>query len=87
MLYLRSAPVGILIGSIVGYFIIPDGFHIWNTLWIIVLVFVVIYVITMVSVRKPARLAAAVSPMEALRYVSQDGMKAVPDGLGFYEFL
>ena len=96
MLYLRSAPVGILIGSIAGYFIIPDGFHIWNTLWIIVLVFVVIYVITMVSVHKPARLAAAVSPMEALRYVSQDGMKKTankkfcrklsPMGLGFMNF-
>ena len=75
MLYLRSVPIGILIGSMAGYFIIPDGFHIWNTLWIIVLVFAVIYVITMISVHKPARLAAAVSPMEALRYVSQDGMK------------
>lgn len=96
MLYLRSVPIGILIGSIAGYFIIPDGFHIWNTLWIIVLVFVVIYVITMISVHKPARLAAAVSPMEALRYVSQDGMKKSankklcrklsPMGLGLMNF-
>lgn len=96
MLYLRSVPIGILIGSMAGYFIIPDGFHIWNTLWIIVLVFAVIYVITMVSVHKPARLAAAVSPMEALRYVSQDGMKKTankklcrqlsPLGLGLMNF-
>ncbi len=96
MLYLRAVPIGILIGDIAGYFIIPDGFHIWNTLWIIVLVFAVIYVITMVSVHKPARLAAAVSPMEALRYVSQDGMKKSankklcrklsPMGLGLMNF-
>ena len=96
MLYLRSVPIGILIGSMAGYFIIPDGFHIWNTLWIIVLVFAVIYVITMVSIHKPARLAAAVSPMEALRYVSQDGMKKTankklcrqlsPLGLGLMNF-
>lgn len=96
MLYLRSVPIGVLIGSIAGYFIIPDGFHIWNTLWIIGLVFAVIYVITMVSVHKPARLAAAVSPMEALRYVSQDGMKKSankklcrklsPMGLGLMNF-
>ena len=96
MLYLRSVPIGILIGSMAGYFIIPDGFHIWNTLWIIVLVFAVIYVITMISVHKPARLAAAVSPMEALRYVSQDGMKKSankklcrklsPMGLGLMNF-
>lgn len=96
MLYLRSVPIGILIGSMAGYFIIPDGFHIWNTLLIIVLVFAVIYVITMVSIHKPARLAAAVSPMEALRYVSQDGMKKTankklcrqlsPLGLGLMNF-
>lgn len=96
MLYLRAVPIGILIGDIAGYFIIPDGFHIWNTLWIILLVFAVIYVITMVSVHKPARLAAAVSPMEALRYVSQDGMKKSankklcrklsPMGLGLMNF-
>ena len=96
MLYLRAVPIGILIGGIAGYFIIPDGFYIWNTLWIILLVFAVIYVITMVSVHKPARLAAAVSPMEALRYVSQDGMKKTankklcrqlsPLGLGLMNF-
>ena len=39
-------------------------------------VFVVVYVITLLSVHKPAKLAAAVSPMEALRYQPQDGMKA-----------
>ena len=94
--YLRSAPIGILIGGIAGYFIIPDGFNIVNTLLIIALVFSVIYVITMISVRKPARLAAAVSPMEALRYVPQDGMKKgankklcrklSPVGLGMMNF-
>lgn len=96
MLYLRSAPFGILIGGIAGYFMIPDGFHIWNTFLIIALVFAVVYVITMVSVHKPARLAAAVSPMEALRYVPQDGMKKsankklcrklTPMGLGIMNF-
>lgn len=95
-LYLRSAPIGILIGGIAGYFIIPNGFNILNTLLIIALVFVVIYIITMISVRKPARLAATVSPMEALRYVPQDGMKKAankklcrklsPMGLGMMNF-
>ena len=96
VLYLRSAPIGILIGGITGYFIIPDGFNIVNTLLIIALVFSVVYTITMISVRKPARIAAAVSPMEALRYVPQDGMKKdankrlcrklSPMGLGMMNF-
>ncbi len=75
MLFLRSAPAGMVIGQAVGYGLIPDGFSLPNMLIILILVFVVIYVITMISVQKPARIAAAVSPMEALRYVPQDGMK------------
>ena len=75
ILFLRSAPVGMIIGGAAGYFMIPDGFHILNTAKSILLVFAIIYLITMISVRKPARLAAAVSPMEALRYVPQPGMK------------
>lgn len=74
-LFVRSAPVGIAIGVAAGYLIIPGGFHVKHTCLIAAAVFAVIYLITMISVRKPARLAAAVSPMEALRYVPQDGMK------------
>lgn len=95
-LFLRSAPVGIITGGIAGYFIIPDGFSILNTFLITIFVFIVIYFITMVSVRKPANIAAAVSPIEALRYVSQDRMKKsankkmcrvlTPLGLGIMNF-
>lgn len=96
MLFWRSAPIGIVIGGIAGYFMISDGFTILNTLWIIALVFIIIYSITMISVHKPARFAAAVSPMEALRYVPQDTMKKAanrkmcrsltPIGLGAMNF-
>lgn len=96
MLFWRSAPIGIVIGGIAGYFMIPDGFTILNTLWMIVLVLIIIYSITMISVHKPAHFAAAVSPMEALRYVPQDTMKKAanrkicrrltPFGLGVMNF-
>ena len=56
--------------------IIPSGFSMVNTLLIAACVFAVIYVITMLSVRKPAKLASAVSPMEALRYIPQDDNEA-----------
>lgn len=74
-LFLYASPTGILIGAVAGYFIIPSGFSIVNTLIIAVCVFVVTYLITMISVHKPAKIAAAVSPMEALRYTPQDTMK------------
>lgn len=96
MLFLRAAPVGLVIGGVVGYFLLPAGFSILNTLAIAAGVFAAVYVITMLSVHKPAKLAASVSPMEALRYQPQEGMQAAagrklcrslsPVGLGAMNF-
>lgn len=96
LLFLRSVPIGIVIGRVAGYFMKPRGFSILNTLIIAVAVFVIIYIITMLSVHKPAKIAGNVSPMEALRYVPQDGMKQTsgrkqcrdltPAGLGIMNF-
>lgn len=95
-LFLRASPIGILIGAVAGYFMIPSGFTVLHTLLIAASVFVIVYVITMISVHKPARLAAAVSPMEAMRYTVQDAMKKTankrlcrsltPLGLGVMNF-
>lgn len=96
ILFFRSAPIGIAIGGIVGFFLVPDGFRIDHTLFVIAFVFAVIYIITILSVRKPARIAASVSPMEALRYLPQEKMKQAgnkkmcrrltPLGLGVMNF-
>lgn len=96
LLFLKSAPIGILIGIIVGYFILPEGFSIVNTLIIIACVFVVIYLITMISITKPSKIASNVSPIEAIRYTPQDTMKnkankkicrnLSPIGLGIMNF-
>lgn len=96
LLFLRSVPIGIVIGGVAGYFMKPRGFSILNTLIIAAAVFVIIYIITMLSVHKPAKIAGNVSPMEALRYVPQDGMKQAsgrkqcrdltPVGLGIMNF-
>ena len=96
LLFLTSSPIGILIGIIVGYFIMPEGFSIINTLIIVACVFVIIYIITMISITKPAKIASNVSPIEALRYTPQDTMKnkankkvcrnLSPIGLGIMNF-
>lgn len=95
-LFLYASPIGILTGAAAGYFIIPSGFRIINTLLIALCVFVTVYIITMISVHRPARLAAAVSPVEAMRYTAQDDMKKTankkmcrsltPFGLGIMNF-
>ena len=96
LLFLKSAPIGILIGIIVGYFIMPEGFSIINTLIIVACIFVIIYIITMISITKPSKIASNVSPIEALRYTPQDTMKnkankkvcrnLSPIGLGIMNF-
>ena len=96
LLFLRSVLIGIVIGGVAGYFMKPRGFSILNTLIIAAAVFVIIYIITMLSVHKPAKIAGNVSPMEALHYVRQDGMKQTsgrkqcrdltPAGLGIMNF-
>ena len=96
LLFVRAAPAGVLIGLVAGYFMVPAGFSIVNTLIIAVLVLAVIDLITVISVRKPAKIAGNVSPMEALRYVPEDGMKKTsakrlcrnltPVGLGVMNF-
>lgn len=75
MLFVRSAPIGICVGTVVGYGLVPGGFSIYNMVTILIATFAIIYAITMISVHRPARIAATVSPMEALRYVPQDGMR------------
>ena len=56
VLFLCSALAGILIGCIARYFMVPDGFHIRNDLLATALVFIAVYLITMFSVCKPARI-------------------------------
>lgn len=75
VLFLRSAPTGMAVGAAVGYGLTPGGFNAVHMLTILTGVFLLIYLITLLSVRKPAKIAAAVSPMEALRYLPQDNMK------------
>ena len=96
ILFIRALPAGLLVGAVAGYFIKPDGWSLKNTALIFVIVIAINYLITMISVMRPAKMAADISPMEALRYTSQDEMKKAginkecrslsPVGLGFMNF-
>jgi putative ABC transport system permease protein len=74
-IYLSAAgiPIGLIVGGLTGYIIIPKG---WN--WIITLLATIIVsslglLFVMASIRTPVRMAADVSPMEAVRYSACQG--------------
>ena len=63
-------PIGILAGAIAGYVLVPQG---WNTLMVFVIAAVTalfVYLCVMIAVIKPAKIAAHVTPIEAVRYMA-----------------
>lgn len=68
LLMLPSIPAGLIGGLLLSCLLIPDGFEPGSVLWICPVVAALIYVIVRLSIRKPAKIAAAVSPIEASRY-------------------
>ncbi|MCI9299078.1 MAG: hypothetical protein HFI10_16815 [Lachnospiraceae bacterium] len=66
-LSLLSVPLGIVIGSIIGYLLIPGGWYLPNTVKFAVITALVMEITVRLSIRKPVRIAASVSPVEAVR--------------------
>ena len=65
-------PIGILAGAIAGYVLVPQG---WNTLMVFVIAAVTalfVYLCVMIAVIKPAKIAAHVTPIEAVRYMASN---------------
>ena len=68
LLMLPSIPLGLIMGIILSYFLIPHGFELRNVLWICPIVVALTYITVRLSIKKPAKIAATVSPIEASRY-------------------
>lgn len=67
LLCLIGAPVGLGLGGLVAFCVRPDGWSWWNALIVAVVVLVTDYITVQLSIRKSAKLASAVSPIDALR--------------------
>lgn len=65
-----AAPVGLLLGCIAGYFIIPKGFDAIMTINIAAVVLIVTYMAISLSMNKPMKIAADVSPVESVHIVT-----------------
>ena len=66
-------PIGLIVGNMIGYFLIPDGWYWLITLCVTAGVGFFTFMIVMLSIRTPVKKAAAIPPMEALRYSDYQG--------------
>lgn len=66
-LTLAGVPIGLAAGVLLSYLLIPQGFRLNQVFWVCPVVAVLVYITVRLSIRKPARTAATVSPIEASR--------------------
>ena len=69
-LSVTGIPIGISAGTVAGYILVPKGFNTLMVLVIAAMTALFMYLCVMIAVIKPARTAARVTPIEAVRYVA-----------------
>ncbi len=78
LLSAMGIPIGLLIGGSIGYIIQKNGWD-WKNTGIITIIVIVTEIITvLISIHKPARIASAISPIEAAKF---SGYKTVDSKL------
>ncbi|MBW4829520.1 MAG: FtsX-like permease family protein [Clostridiaceae bacterium] len=63
-----SSLLGTLLGIIIGYFMRPDGWDIKNAIISFIIGIIFGLLMVMFSIRKPAKIASSISPIEAVSY-------------------
>jgi putative ABC transport system permease protein len=63
-----AIPIGLVIGGIIGYFIHRTGWDWRNTLIIAGVVIIADIIMVLISIRKPAKIASTISPIEAAKF-------------------
>lgn len=62
-----SIPIGIIIGCIIGYVLVPNGWNWLNAFVIIVIISLLTELSVLLSIHKPIKIASNISPVEAVR--------------------
>ena len=68
-----AIPIGLVIGNVIGYFLVPAGWYWLTALCVTAGVGLFAFIIVMIAIHTPVKRAAAVSPLEALRYSDYKG--------------
>lgn len=72
--------IGILVGTAFAYFVVPKGFYFPDTLITAALTIIAVSLTVMFSVKKPAKIAAAASPIEAAKMNDNSGTASSKTG-------
>lgn len=72
LLAIIAIPIGLISGIVFSYLLIPKGFKFDNLMWISPIVIVLTYITVRISIRKPAKIASTVSPIEASKFESNN---------------
>lgn len=73
-LTLVAVPIGLITGTLLSYVLVPQGFRISNMVWVCPLVVVLAYITVCLSIKKPAKIASTISPIEASRYEADNNL-------------
>ncbi len=74
-LFLTAAPVGILLGGIAGFLILPEGWDLGNALKVAVIVLAAVYMTVSLSMKKPMKIAAKAPLVEVSHITTTTGKK------------
>lgn len=75
ILFVFGVPVGLIGGFLFAYLAVPEGWDWGNAVATAAVVFMACYIFIMLSVWKPAKLAASVSPVEAAKATGYEAEK------------
>lgn len=67
-LAITAIPIGLVVGAVAGYVLVPNGWNIFTVLIVGAFIAVFMYLCVMLTVRRPAKLASKVTPIEAVQY-------------------
>ena len=68
-------PLGLLIGNIIGYVLLPGGWNLRTTVLVTVGTGIFALLIVIIAIHTPVKKAANISPIEAVRYSPYQGKK------------
>ncbi|RDY30271.1 ABC transporter permease [Lachnotalea glycerini] len=77
LLSIIAIPLGLVMGCIIGYMLVPKGWYLSTTIICVFLIVFVIEIAISVAIHTPVNMAASVSPIEAIRVTSYIYMEDV----------